>query len=607
MEVTRTFDILERYRQNFMADDVLAVKRNKKWDKFSTNDYIETSNTFARGILASGYEKGDKIATISNNRPEWNFVDMGLALAGLVHVPVYPTINEEEFAHILAHSDAKAVIISDRLIYKKVKGVVAKIKTIKTIYSFNEIDELPNWQTILDKGIEQKEEFAPIIEKNKVEISPNDVVSIIYTSGTTGNSKGVMLTHRNFVSNFIAVSKIQPLAFGNKVLSFLPLSHVYERLVNYHFQYLGIRIYYAESIGTIVDNLKDIKADGFNTVPRLLEKVFDRIIAKGKDLSGISKLIFFWAVNLGLRYELNQANGWFYEAKLKLARKLVFDKWKAALGGNVSMIVSGGSALQPRLARIFYATGMKVMEGYGLSETSPVIAVNHEKYPDIRFGTVGPVLEGVEVKIADDGEILTRGPHLMKGYYKDPEYTKKVIDEEGWFHTGDIGILEEGRFLKITDRKKEIFKTSAGKYIAPQIIENKLRESFFIEQAMVVGENEKFVSALISPHFSYLHDWCAKKKIHYRDNHELILNEKIIAQYQKEVDLVNKQLSQVEQIKRFRLVCKEWTPATGELSPTLKLKRKFLYREYNHVLEEIYKRSVDSDELEKSIEKAKGG
>ncbi len=606
MEVTRTFDLLDRYNEKFIMPDALGVKRNRKWDVLSTQDYINNSHAFARGMMALGYKKGDKIATITNNRPEWNFVDMGLALAGLIHVPVYPTISDEEFAYILKHSDARMVIVSDKVLFGKITGLCEQIDQIEEIYTFNEVDNAINLQEILNEGIKQKEKYEPILQETKSGINPDEVVSIIYTSGTTGNSKGVMLTHRNFVTNFISTSKIQPLGFGHKVLSFLPLSHVYERMMNYHFQYLGIRIYYAENMATIVDNLKEIKADGFNSVPRLLEKVFDKIIAKGKDLSGLKKVIFFWAVNLGLRYELNRANGWFYEFKLKIARKLVFSKWSDALGGNVKVIVSGGSALQPRLERIFYSTGMRIMEGYGLTETSPVIAVNYPDYPNIRFGTVGPVLEDVEVKIADDGEILTRGPNLMKGYYKDPDYTKEVIDSDGWFHTGDIGILEDGKFLKITDRKKEIFKTSAGKYIAPQLIENKLKESFFIEQAMVVGENEKFVSALIAPNFPFLHDWSSKHKIHFRDNTELVQVPQVIARLQKEVDEVNKQLNQVEQIKRIRLVCKEWTAATGELSPTLKLKRKFLYQEYQHILEEIYQRSADSEAFEKSIDKAKG-
>ena len=359
-------------------------------------------------------------------------------------------------------------------------------------------------------------------------------------------------------------------------------------MLNYHFQYLGIRIYYAENLGTIAANLKDIQADGFTTVPRLLEKVYDKIMTKGKDLTGMKKQIFFWAVNLGLRYEFDGANGWFYEQQLKLARKLIFSKWNDALGGNVKIVVSGGSALQPRLARVFHAAGMKVMEGYGLTETAPVIAVNEAEYPNIRFGTVGPVIEDVEVKIAEDGEILCKGPNVMMGYYKAPDLTAEVIDKDGWFHTGDIGEMEDGKFLKITDRKKEIFKLSSGKYVAPQAVENKCKASVFIDQLMVVGENEKFASALISPDFNHLHHWAAKHNIHYRDNEELVVIPEVVARFQKEVNNINKKLSATENIKRFRLVCAEWAPHTGELSATLKLKRKVIYNKYDHILREIY-------------------
>jgi long-chain acyl-CoA synthetase len=476
-------------------------------------------------------------------------------------------------------------------LYKKLKPIADASQGIKTVYTINEVDDAQNWETILTLGRANAEKHSARLKAIKDSINAADLVTIIYTSGTTGNSKGVMLSHDNLVSNLVSTSKVQPLEFGHKVLSFLPLCHVYERMMNYHFQYKGLRIYYAENMATIAENIKEIRADGFNTVPRLLEKVYDKIIAKGKDLTGIKKQIFFWSVNLGLRYELNGANGWFYEQKLKLARKLVFSKWNEALGGNVKIIVSGGSALQPRLARIFHAAGMKVMEGYGLTETGPVIAVNNAYYPNLKFGTVGPILERVEVKIADDGEILCKGPNVMMGYYKAPELTAEVIDEEGWFHTGDIGIIEDGKFLKITDRKKEMFKLSSGKYVAPQAVENKFKESVFIEQIMVVGENEKFASALISPDFNHLHFWASKHKLHYRDNHELVKLPEVITRFQKEVNQINKQLSLTENVKRFRIVCDEWNPQTGELSPTLKLKRKVIYQKYDHILKEIYMHS----------------
>lgn len=596
MEISRTFDLLEQYADKYVVDDALAGKVNKKWKLYSTREYIMNSHYFAYGLIELGFKKGDKIATVSNNRPEWNFIDMGLSMSGLVHVPIYPTISEDEYKHIFSNSEAKLLIVSDRLLYKKLNPLIDNTDNIKDIYTINEVEGTKNWSEIIDLGKANEEKHKKALEKCKNEIQAKDLVTIIYTSGTTGNSKGVMLSHENLVTNFIATSKVQPMRFGQKVLSFLPLCHVYERMLNYHFQYLGLRIYYAENMGTIADNLKEIKADGFSTVPRLLEKVYDKIMAKGKDLEGIKKSIFFWSVNIGLRYELNGANGWLYEQKLKLARKLVFSKWNDALGGNVKVIISGGSALQPRLARVFHAAGMKVMEGYGLTETSPVIAVNHATYPDIRFGTVGPLLENVEVKIAEDGEILSRGPNTMMGYYNAPELTAEVIDADGWFHTGDIGILEDDKFLKITDRKKEIFKLSSGKYVAPQAVENKFKESVFIEQLMVVGENEKFASALISPDFNHLHFWATKHKLHYRDNDELIRIPEVVARIQKEVNVINKTLSATEKVKRFRLVCAEWAPITGELSPTLKLKRKVIYKKYDHILREIYMYSEENDD-----------
>jgi len=587
MEVTRTFDLLDLYAEKYIIDDALAGKVNKKWVRYSSTDYINNSKYFAYGLIEMGFKKGDKIATVSNNRPEWNFIDMGLSMAGFVHVPIYPTISVEEYHHIFSNSETKLLIVSDKLLYKKIKPLADEAENIQGIYSINEIEGAKNYFEIIELGKANADKHKDTLEEIKKSIKPEELVTIIYTSGTTGNSKGVMLSHGNLVSNFIATSKIQPLKFGQKVLSFLPLCHVYERMLNYHFQYLGLRIYYAENMATIADNLKEIKADGFSTVPRLLEKVYDKIMAKGKDLEGMKKQIFFWAVNLGLRYELNGANGWFYEQQLKLARKLIFSKWKDALGGNVDVIISGGSALQPRLARVFHAAGMKVMEGYGLTETSPVIAVNNAYYPNIKFGTVGPLIEDVEVKIAEDGEILTKGPHVMMGYYNAPELTAEVI-KDGWFHTGDIGVMVDDKFLKITDRKKEIFKLSSGKYVAPQAVENRFKESVFIEQLMVVGENEKFASALISPDFNHLHFWASKHKFHYRDNEELVRIPEVIARFQKEVNNINKMLSGTEKVKRFRLVCAEWTPQTGELSPTLKLKRKVLYKKYDHILREIY-------------------
>jgi long-chain acyl-CoA synthetase len=425
-------------------------------------------------------------------------------------------------------------------------------------------------------------------EENPVRVNgPQDLAYTIYTSGTTGNSKGVMLSHNNLVKNAITTSKAHHLGYGHRAISFLPLCHVYERMVNYHFQYKGISIFYVENMGTISETVKEIKPHIFNTVPRLLEKIYDNIIAKGRNLPWVKRKIFFWAVNLGLKFQL-RGNSSFYKFRLGIARKLIFSKWQEALGGELQVMVSGGAALQSRLEKIFWAAGLPIIQGYGLTETSPVIAVNPLRVDEIGFGTVGPVIDDVEVKIADDGEILCRGVNIMMGYYKAPDLTAEMIDKDGWLHTGDIGVMEEGKFLKITDRKKEMFKLSAGKYIAPQVIENKLKESSFIEQAMVIGENEKFASAILSPNFSFLHDWCSIHKIQYRDNQALIELPEVIDRFNREVKEVNKNLGEHEQIKRFRLVTEEWTPTTGELSPTLKLKRNYLTKEYKELIAEIY-------------------
>jgi long-chain acyl-CoA synthetase len=594
MEVKRTFDILAQMHEKYNRDDALMVKRNGKWDKYSTSEYKEHVDNFSYGLIELGFKKGDKIATVSNNRPEWNMVDMGLGQVGGVHVPIYPNISDEEYAHILGHSDAKFLILSSKELYDKIKPVADKIENIQKIFTFDQLTGIPNWTEIVNLGKENKEKNADELKIIKDTVDANDLFSIIYTSGTTGVSKGVMLSHNNFISNVLASKHILPLKSDDRVLSFLPLCHVFERMVNYLFQYNGNPIYYAESIDTIGENIKEVQPHGFASVPRVIEKLYDKIIMKGKELKGIKKSLFFWAVDLGLKYELNNANGWWYNQKLKIANKLIFSKWRDALGGQVKLIISGGAALQPRLARIFCAANLVVQEGYGLTETSPVIAVNKRHYPDMKFGTVGPVLDNVEVKIADDGEILMKGPSLMLGYYKNPEKTKEVIDEEGWFHTGDIGVLHERNILQITDRKKEIFKLSTGKYLAPQVVENKFKESPFIEQIMVVGEGEKYAAAIICPSFEYLHDWCSLHNIKYRDNKDLIQVPKVVARFQREVDNFNQHLGRHEQLKKFELTCQEWLPETGELSPTLKLKRRFLKEKYRVKLERLYREIDDA-------------
>ena len=587
MEVTRTFDLIDLGCKVNPREVMFGGKHGNEWVTYSTEAVRELADLFSCGMMSLGYTRGDHIATISPNKAEWNIVDHGLAQAGMIHVPVYPTIGHEEYSYILDHSEAKAVIVGNRQIYNKISPVVSKIPAIKALYSFDQVNGLMTVEEIIEEGRKNRGKFIGELAAIRDSIRPSDLVTVIYTSGTTGNPKGVMLSHNNLVTNAIATSTAHEFGLGYRALSFLPLCHVYERMMNYHFQYKGTSIYYLENMGIIAETMREIKPHIANTVPRLLEKIYDNIINKGKNLPWISKQIFFWAVNLGLRFRLT-GNNRFYRFRLGIARKLVFSKWKVALGGELRVLVSGGAALQSRLERIFWAAGIPVLQGYGLTETSPVIAVNPLRVPDIKFETVGPILDGVEVKIADDGEILCKGPNIMMGYYKEPEMTAEVIDAEGWFHTGDIGRIEEGRFLRITDRKKEMFKLSAGKYISPQVIENKLKESFFIEQAMVIGENEKFASALVSPNFTFLHDWCSIHKIQYRDNADLIEIPEVIERFAREVREVNKYLGEFEQVKRFRLVTEEWTPQTGELSPTLKLRRNVLADRYRNIINEIY-------------------
>jgi long-chain acyl-CoA synthetase len=592
MEPTRTFDLLN-WMQAKYADktDVLAGKEDGKWKMYSVSEYIDFCNWVSYALLSLGIKKGDKVAIISNNRPEWNFTDFGISQIGAISIPIYPTISSEEYAFILDHAEPKLIFISDKTLYDKIKPIADQTPAISDIYTFDAVPGAKHFTEVITIGKEMDSRFGEDLVKARAAIDPSDMATIIYTSGTTGFPKGVMLTHSNLVSNFIESSVIHPVGSEGKVLSFLPLSHIYERTLTYHFQYKGVSIYYAESLGKIMENLKEIKPDIMAVVPRLLERIFDKIISTGKELKGIKKIIFFWAVDLGLRYELNGANGWFYEMKLSLANKLIFNKWREALGGKVGIISSAGAPLQERLTRIFWAARIRILEGYGLTETSPVVAINNFCSKEVMFGTVGTVLKDVQVKIAEDGEILTRGPNLMLGYYKDPKLTEEAIDTDGWFHTGDIGTFVKDKYLKITDRKKEIFKISSGKYIAPQVIENKLKESMFIDQVMVIGENQKFASALISPDFQFLHTWANNNNISFPDNKELISNPLVYACYQKEVSEINSSLGDHEKIKRFRLVMDEWAPQTGELSPTLKLKRKVLYEKYNELISEIF--SVD--------------
>ncbi len=592
----RTFDILKHLKKANPKNDILYAKLNGEWYKFTVAEYYDKAKQFALGLLSMGFKKGDKIATISNNRPEWNFVDMGMTMVGVIHVPIYPTISDEEFQYIFEHSEVKMVIVSDAGLYQKIKPLADKIDAIEYLLTFNNVPRASKWSVVTKSGAQHMEKYKAEYKQIKSQITSSDIASIIYTSGTTGQPKGVMLSHGNFMSNMHGVWNLFPLDSNTRVLSFLPLCHVYERLVNYLFQAKGCSIYYAENLGTIAADMASARVHAFATVPRVIERIYDRLVSKGEDLNGIKKLIFFWAMRLGEKYGIENNNNAFYRWKLNVARKLVFSKWHHAFGGHLGIVISGGAALQPRLSRLFFAAGIHLMEGYGLTETAPVIATNHSIAPgNLMIGTVGPVLENIEVKIDVDGEILTKGPCVMMGYYKAPELTADLIDMDGWFHTGDIGQLVKGKFLKITDRKKEMFKTSSGKYVAPQTIENQLKESIFIEQVMVVGESEKFASALISPNFDYLHMWAHEHKVHFRDNKELVKNSEVLKTFQKEVNKTNKKLGEHEHIKRFRIVCEPWSAPTGELSPTLKLKRRVLYNKYANLLRNIYGYEADEE------------
>ncbi len=597
MKLERNFDILDQNVKKYNYKVALSIKRNDRWENFSTDEYKEMVDNFSCGLLAMGFKKGDKILTISNNRPEWNFADMGMGQIGVIHVPVYPNIGRGEHRYILEHSDARLAIFSSKEYYDKIKPLVDEVPKIEKIFTYDDVEGIPHWSEIVELGKKNNEKYESELLKIKDSISKDDLLSIIYTSGTTGRSKGVMLTHENFMSNVMDTRNLLDVNAGDRWLSFLPLCHVLERMVNYLVQAKGLSVYYVESIDTIGENLREVHPQGFASVPRVLEKLFDKIMLKGKELQGIKRWLFDWAVKLGVQYEDDPAKrSLLYDKKLSIARKLIFSKWQEALGGELKVVISGGAALQPRLARLFSAVGIKVAQGYGLTETSPVISVNYGEYPTMQAGSVGPVLENVDVKIAEDGEILMKGHNLMVGYYKDPDRTKEVIDENGWFHTGDIGKIENG-VLWITDRKKEIFKLSTGKYVAPQIVENVFKESPLIEQILVVGEGEKFAAAIISPNFHYLHGWCFKNHVKFRDNTELVRHPKVLARYQEEVDKINKTLGRHRQIKKFALTCREWSTETGELSPTLKLKRNHLKNIYGIKLDNLYGYTEDYGDL----------
>ncbi|MCX2485406.1 AMP-dependent synthetase/ligase [Pedobacter sp. MR2016-24] len=583
--VTRVFDLLKYNLDKFPKEEFISGKNNGTWIKYSTQQFSDTVDHLSKGLIGLGMAKGSKIAVMSHNRPEWNITDFAVTQFGGYQVPLYPTLAEHDIKFIIENAGISVVFVADDKLYEKVKAVCAVVNPAIKIYTFNEVSGAEHWMSLVEAGAK---DAATDLETYRAAVTPEDVLTLIYTSGTTGTPKGVMLTHNNLVQNFKNSAVIFPHDV-KKVLSFLPLSHIFERMITYLYMYTDASLYYAESMETIVADIQFVKPNGFSTVPRLLEKVYDKIMEKGKALTGVKRGIFFWSVALAEKYEIN--NSWLYNFKLSIARKLVFKKWKEALGGEIIVIVSGGAALNPRLARIFWAAGMPVFEGYGLTETSPVITVNH--FENTMFGTVGPAIDGVEVKIAADGEVLTRGHNVMKGYYDRDDLTAETIDAEGWFHTGDIGELIDGKFLKITDRKKEIFKTAGGKYVAPQMLENKYKESPLIEQIMVLGENRKFPAALIVPNFETLKSWCAKKGISYTSNEEIIADKQVIEKFNQEIEHGSVDFGKWEQVKRFALLSKEWSIDGGELTPKLSLKRKVILEKNSDRIEKIYKDAED--------------
>jgi long-chain acyl-CoA synthetase len=587
MPITRLFDIITHYRENWPdAEKVVSGKDNGVWVSYSINDLIEKSDDISYGLLALGIEKGDKIASITFNRPEWNFIDTGIQQVGAIHIPIYPSISDSDYKYILQHAEVKYIFVAGEELYKRIMHIIPDVPSLKAIYTFKNLHGFEHFNELIELG--SKNRNIEKLKAIKASITEDDIPTIIYTSGTTGHPKGVVLTHKNILCNVMAAAYITPYTAGSVALSFLPICHIYERMLNYLYLYLGYSVYYSDNIANVTEHIKEVKPVIMGTVPRLLEKIYDKILSNGRKLKGIKRAIFYWALFIGNLYKLNNANGWYYGLRLKVARKLVFSKWKHALGGNLDIIASGGAALQPRLAKIFWAAGFRVLEGYGLTETSPVIAINTLDPGCVKFGTVGPVLRGVEIKIAKDGEILTKGSCIMKEYYKEPEMTKEAIDDEGWFHTGDVGCLDKDNLLKITGRKKEIFKTSFGKYIAPQILENKLKESPFIDNIIVLGENQKFAGALILPDFAHLKLWCEGKGITYTTNKEMISLLRIIHRFQKEVKKYNAEFGDTEKIIKFELVNSEWSIESGELTATLKLRRTFINKKYAELICKLF-------------------
>ena len=580
---SRIFDLLDRQLADFPQEVCIASKVDGKWQAYSTAEFVEVAVKLALGLKALGIRPGDKVAIASGNRNEWSIVDQALLRMGAINIPIYPTSSAEDYAYVLNHADVRVFFVSNAEIHAKAEAAAPNVPGMKHIFTFDKLDGLPHWSMLLNENDDKRAE----LELEKASVKGSDLATIIYTSGTTGRPKGVMLSHNNILSNVEASADRLPVEVGTRCVSFLPLCHIYERMLMYLYQRTGMGIHFLENYDNIGAQIKEVRPHVFTAVPRLLEKIYDSILAKGEALTGIKKKLFYYSLKLGEEYDVHGKSAW-YRWNLKLMRKLVFSKWREALGGEVLCVASGSAALLPRLARIFNAAGIPVMEGYGLTETSPVVSVNDARNDGLRFGSVGRPIRDVEVRIAADGEILIKGPNVMMGYYKEPEMTAAVLDPDGWFHTGDIGEVDSDNFLKITDRKKEMFKTSGGKYVAPQVIENKLRASRFIEQAMVVGENRKFPAVLVLPSFTFVKDWCALKSIPYSTAAEMVKDERVIARIQQEVDEVNTGLGHWEQVKKVALLHEDWSVEGGEFTPSMKLRRKPILAKYADSMIWIY-------------------
>ncbi len=581
----RLFEVPDHQLKNYPNASMFVTKTAGLWVPVSTSDFIERTMNVARGLISMGVQAGDRVAVASSNRIEWNILDIAVQKTGAILVPLYPNISEGDYRFILTDCAAKICIVSNQELADKISNVREDVPSLAHLFSFDKLDSVPHWSFIEEQKTHTEED--KVQERMKM-VKNEDLVTIIYTSGTTGNPKGVMLSHQNLLSNVSSCIEPIPADNNSRVLTFLPICHVYERMLHYLYMYLGCSIYFAESMDTIGENIKEVKPDLFSAVPRLIEKVFDKIMAKGEELKGIKKALFYWALNLAETYD-NVHASLFFKIKLGIARKLIFSKWKDALGGNVRAIASGSAALQPRLARIFLAADIPILEGYGLTETSPVVSVNNF-VTGIRIGTVGALIEGVQVKIASDGEILVKGPNVMLGYYNNIEATNEVMDSEGWFHTGDIGEFQDGKYLKITDRKKEIFKTSGGKYIVPQAMENRFKQSRFIEQIMVIGEGEKFPAAFVVPNFAFAKEWANRHGLHFESmsNEEIVIQSEFIERMNEEIAEINQVFGNWEQVKKIALLPEEFTINGGELTPTLKLKRKKILEKYQEGYQKIF-------------------